>query len=306
MATSHLLKKNIKATIAYYDVLGFPLTTFEVWKMLMNYHEDTVKKSSLFEVSKKLQELASERQIQSKNGMWFLPWRESLVSTRITREKISIAKLKRMKRLVAFLRYLPFVRMIAATGSLSLRHAAASSDWDMLVVMKTGHLFTGRMILTGFLHGIGKRRHSNKIKDRACLNYYGTDTHLLVEPQDWYGAHEYQAMIPLFQRLPIDSFLRANSWMIALRPNLYLPMTPNRLTLLATPFSLAMQGFIEKILSFQKIEQWCRALQKRKIDHNPKTKQKGSFIVTSDERLVFFPSPRGPKVFEEFHKRLTF
>ncbi len=306
MATSHLLKKNIKATITYYDVLDFPLTTFEVWKMLMNYHEDTVKKFSLFEVSKKLQELATEGHIQTHNGMWFLPWRNSLVDTRIAREKISIAKLKRMRRLVKILRYLPFIRMIAATGSLSFRHATKSSDWDMFIVMKKGHLFTGRMLLTGFLHFIGKRRHGSKVQDRACLNYYSTDESLAMEPQDWYGAHEYQVMVPLFQGLSVDAFVRANGWMMTFRPHTELPMTPHRLTNTTTPYSEKFQKCLEALFSFSYIEEWCKKLQTKKIENNPKTKISGSLIIANDDRLVFFPRPRSPRVFDEFHKRLTF
>jgi hypothetical protein len=301
------LKKNVKATLTYYDVLEFPLTSFEVWKFLMKYHQEEKKgRATLQGVSQKLYELRSEGEIGCEKGMWFLSERKHLIALRIAREKISIHKLKAMKTLVAWLRYLPFVRMIAATGSLALRHGTKESDWDLLIVLKKDHLFTGRITLTLFLHLIGKRRHGNKIEDRACLNYYCTDKSLLVRPEDWYGAHEYQVMIPLFQRLSPDAFLRANGWMFDLRPHLTLPIAPHKLTLTPTKNSIFVQNFLEAPLAFACLEKILGRWQMQKIRSNPKTRLPGSLIVADEERLIFFPAPRGPKVFDAFHKRLTF
>jgi hypothetical protein len=306
MLHSPSLKKNIKATLAYYDVLEFPLTTFEAWKFLMNYHQDNRGKVSLALVHQKLEELLGERQVESLRGFWFLPSRETLVQKRITREKISVKKLKGMKKLVFLLSHLPFIRMIAATGSLSFRHANKGSDWDMLVVMKKGNLFTGRAILTFFLHSIGKRRHGARVEDRACLNYYCTDQSLAVEPKDWYGAHEYQLMVPLFQSIPQDAFMRANGWILKLRPHARVSFVDHRFTYKPTKISCNIQRWLENIFQSRALEKKLQYWQLKKIAKNPKTKKTGSFIVANDERLVFFPEPRGPKVFEEFHKRLTF
>jgi hypothetical protein len=282
------LKKNIKATLTYYDVLEFPLTTFEAWKFLMKYHEQQSQgKATLQAVSQKLYELRTEGAIGCEKGMWFLSGRKNLVLLRVAREKISIRKLKSMKVLVTWLRYLPFVRTIAATGSLALRHGTKESDWDMLIVLKNGHLFTGRMILTLFLQIIGKRRHGNKIEDRACLNYYCTEKSLLVRPEDWYGAHEYQVMIPLFQRLSPDAFLRANGWIFHFRPHLELPLVPHKLTLAPTQKSLWVQNFLERLFSARFLEQFLARWQVQKINHNPKTHLAGSLIVADHKRLTF-------------------
>ena len=176
----------------------------------------------------------------------------------------------------------------------------------MFVVLKAGHIFTGRAILTLFLHAIGKRRHGKKIVDRACLNYYCTDKSLLVQPEDWYGAHEYQVMIPLFQGLQSDTFLRANGWMLNFHSHITFPVVSHKLTMMPTRASGMVQKNLEYIFSWGFLEKWLRSVQSRKIKRNPKTNTPGGFIVADEQRLIFFPTPRGPRVFDTFHKRLTF
>lgn len=300
------LRKNILATLTYYDVLEYPLTAFEVRKYLMNYHNYAeVERVSLAQVREKLQELQREGKIESRQGFWFLPGQGNRVEERIAREKISTAKLKRMRKLVAWLRYLPFVRMIAATGSLSLRHGTRGSDWDMFIVLEERALFTGRMILTLFLQCIGKRRHGRKIVDRACLNYYTGSESLTVRLRDWYASHEYQVMIPLFQTFPQDAFYRANSWLLEFRSQAHLPIARHRLLLEETPSAKKWRGRGERMLFHARLEQVLSRLQKKKIFSNPNTHQEGACIIADQHSLVFFPSPRGPKVFERFQNRLT-
>lgn len=301
------LRKNILATLTYYDVLGYSLTTFEVRKYLLNYHvEKGGQKVTLSEVSEKLTELERDEHIQNKKGFWSLAGRTDLADERITKEKISIAKLKRMRRLIAWLRYLPFIRMISATGSLSLRHGSRTSDWDMFVVLEEKALFTGRLILTVFLQLIGKRRHGKKIVDRACLNYFTGSESLCVRTKDWYASHEYQVMIPLFQTFRPDAFYRANDWLLQFRSQTHLPVNPHRLQLSDTHHTRQVRNILEKIFFSSWLEKGVARLQKEKIARNPSTTLQGACIIADDHSLVFFPKPRGPKVFELFKERLRF
>ncbi len=300
------LRKNILATLTYYDVLEYPLTTFEVRKYLMNYHNQGLGgQVSLPAVREKLFELEREGRVRENKGFWFLPGREYFIDVRIAREKLSIGKLKRMRRLVAVLRYLPFVRMIAATGSLSLRHGTRGSDWDMFIVLEERALFTGRFLLTLFLQLIGKRRHGKKVVDRACLNYYTGSESLLVRLRDWYASHEYQVLIPLFQTFSHDSFFRANSWLLDFRSQAHLPVTHHRLQLKDTPRLRRWRSVVEFLCFSPWLEKKLARFQKEKIAKNPYTQMEGACIIADQHSLVFFPSPRGPKVFEQFQKRLT-
>lgn len=305
--TRQNLGKNTLATLAYYDAMDFPLTTLEVWKYYMRYFEESdTFQPTLPLIEEKLRTLSTEEKVAQRSGFWTLPGREALVEKRIRREKLSAWKLRRMRRLIRVLVHLPFVRMIGATGSLALRHAEKRSDWDMFVVLKQGSIWTGRTVLTLFLHVIGKRRHGRKVQDRACLNYYITDGSLMVKQQDWFSAHEYQSLIAFFDRGMAEQFFLKNSWIKGFRPNFHLPYTQHRLAFEPRERHIRRRLGWERLFSWAPVERRLALWQEQKIARNPKTKLPGSLIIANAEALVFLPKPKGPKVYEAFRSRLTF
>ncbi len=301
------LHKNIVATVTYYDVLDFPLTPYELWRQLISYQETSGTDRAKFkDVFLALATPELQKKLEQKNGFVFLPGRESLVRERIQREKLSARKLEKMKSLVGVVVMLPFVRMIAATGSLAFKHGKKGSDWDMFIVMQAGKIWMGRFILTSFLHLIGKRRYGKKVQDRACLNYYITDDQLEIMNKDLYGAHEYQTMRLLYGTKTFARFEIANRWISRFKPQYGVTFLQDRFTLKESFWKKNIQAFLEAFVRGIPATSLCVAWQKKKIAKNPNTQLLGSYIEASDQALVFLPHPRGPKVFTEFKKRLSF
>lgn len=305
---SYLLGKNIVATVTYYDVMDFPLTLFEIWKYLIEHNRDgdhLNRPVTLGEVWDMLHSDQCVRRIEHKNGFYFLPGREALVQQRIQSEKVSVAKLQGMRRLARVLAYVPYVRMVGATGSLAMKHGVTGSDWDMFVVLRSGRIWMGRTILTGFLHFIGKRRHGKKISNRACLNYFVTDGSLEIATKDLYSAHEYRHLIPLVSFPLFQIFELKNRWIKNYQPNFFLTVVPNRFVLPEQRSMKQVRNFFESAFDFFDIEKWLGSWQREKIARNPKTHLEGSLIEATDRALVFLPCPRGPVVFEKFKERLS-
>lgn len=299
--------KNITATVAYYDVMDFPLTSFEIWKHLLEHdREQPLLRDgvTLYEVWDILHSEQLREKVQEKNGLYFLPGRSALVASRIRRDKLSVQKLKRMRRLVGLLSWFPYIRMIGATGSLSMKHGDRGSDWDMFVVLRSGKIWIGRTLLTVFLHVIGKRRHGKKISNRACLNYYVTDDHLEIATKDLYSAHEYRYLIPMLSFGMFQIFELKNRWIKNYKPNFSLTVLPSTWTRSAGPLALSVRTGLERLCDQLDLEGWLRSWQQKKIERNPMTRLEGSLIEASDRSLVFLPTPRGPKVFEQFKERL--
>lgn len=305
---SYLLGKNIVATVTYYDVMDFPLTLFEIWKYLIEHNRDgnhLDRPVTLGEVWDVLQGDQCARRIEHKNGFYFLPGRELLVQQRIQSEKLSVEKLKGMRRLARVLQYVPYVRMIGATGSLAMKHGESGSDWDMFVVLRSGRIWMGRTVLTGFLHFIGKRRHGKKISNRACLNYFVTDDSLEIATKDLYSAHEYRHLIPLLSFPLFQIFELKNRWIKNYQPNFSLSVLANRWLVAEGHSVRQVRNFFEQLLDGLRLEMWLGSWQKKKIARNPKTHLEGSLIEATDRALVFLPRPRGPQVFEKFKERLS-
>lgn len=302
------LGKNIAATVTYYDVLDMPLSAFEIWKHLMVQEPEQPAEEracTLGDVFRLLASGALASRIDERNGMYFLHGRSDLVAGRIRAEKISVSKLKRMRRLAGFLAYIPYLRMLGATGSLAMKNGAQGSDWDMFVVLRSGKIWIGRTILTGFLHLIGKRRHGSKIRDRACLNYFVTEDNLEIGTKDLFSAHEYRFFIPLLNFRLFQIFELKNRWMGEYRPN-FVPTTLASLwTLKENALARHVRRMLENLFDLFDLERWLATWQKEKIRRNPKTYMEGSLIETNDHALIFLPRPRGPRVFQKFKERLS-
>lgn len=297
-----MLQKHLLSTIVYYDCLDYPLTSFEAWQHLLVLDAATLfEPVSLQAVRRGLQDLVALGTLESQNGMYVLSGRTDLVLERIQGEKISVMKLRRAKRLIRWLTWIPFVRMIGIAGSLAMKKSDPESDWDFFVVLKSGRLWIGRTLLTGVLHLLGKRRHGAKIQDRACLNYYLSDELLAIHPQDVYAANEYRFLLPILDRGIARKFILANRWITRFKPHYRVP----ELSALWTLTHVPNLDFWEKFFDWNGLELWLASWQQKKIARNPKTQLTGSFIQANEEALIFLPEPKGPIIFERFKSRLS-
>ncbi len=307
MTETARLHKNIIATVTYYDVLDLPLSGFEIWKHMLAYGGGG--REERFTLAQVVEGLASEelgKKLSQKNGFYFLPARAHLVWDRIAREKLSGEKLRRMRRLVRVLSFLPYVRMVAATGSLAFKHGKKESDWDMLIVFRSGKIWISRTLLTGFLHALGKRRHGSKITDRACLNYFVTEDNLEILVKDLYSAHEYISIVPLFGAATFQRFELAQQWIRDLKPQYAPTLVSHSLLLPASSAQQIVQKGLEAFFDLFSFEALLSRFQKARIMNNPNTHLDGSLIEASDQALIFLPKPRGPRVYARFKERLTF
>jgi hypothetical protein len=305
------ISKNILATICYYDCLNYPLTSFETWKYLIqadycNINEGDSDIVSLAEVVAYLENEELRRLVDFDRGFYFLRGRNEIVDRRLRGNKTAILKTKKMRKFIWFLRFVPFVRMIGVTGRLAMKTAQSQSDWDLLVVLRGGRIWTGRTFFTVATHILGKRRYGKKIRNRFCLNYFVTDKTLEITNKDLFSANEYFFMFPIFDSGNIfEKFQNANMWIKKFHPNYYLVKKDNYMIMKDGWLSSGMRKILEKIFDWNWLEKFLADTERKKIMNNPKTGQEGSLIEASDRALVFLPQPQGPKIFERFKKNLS-
>lgn len=308
------LQKNILATVLYYDAMNYPLTAFEIWKYLINIEnekKDSTNKADnycgLVDIIRELDEYNLKRFLKSRNGFYFWRGREELVEKRIRRGKISAGKIKKLRRVVWWLRLVPFVRLIGITGALAMKNAESDSDWDVLVVLKSGRIWTGRTLVTGLLQIVSKRRHGQKIKDRVCLNHFITESNLEIatkEIEPFFPASQFFFLFPVFDAGLFRKFQLRNSWIRDYKPNYYLNETKSPATIEDSEFSRQLRMFGEKMFDWQILENWLERWQLAKIGRNPKTKLPGSYIKATAGQLVFLPEPQGPEIVAAMRQRL--
>lgn len=307
------LSKNILATIIYYDILDYPLTSFEVRKYLtvsVNSDQGSVinakiESFSLGEIVEALESEELKKHIEEFRGFYFLKGRKSLVERRIQNDKNSIVKFKIAERVVWWLRFIPFVRMVAVTGTLAMKNPERDSDIDFLVVLEKGRIFTGRLLVTLVVHLLGKRRYGKKIKNRICLNYFITTGGLEIKKKDLFAANEYSFIYPIFGFGTYQRFSEVNiGWIKKYKPNFeFGDLKPAKYYVKHSRFSRFIQKFREVLLNFlggDRMELWLKKKQIARIKRNPLTYKKGGYVEYDDNNLIFLPEPQGPEVLEKF------
>ncbi len=303
------LSSQILSTLIYYDILDYPMTSFEVWKYL-NATDRKEKEEDIFKLHDIMKELENDKlknQIEEYRGFYFLRGRKALVERRLEKNKISEQKFKVIRKVVFWLRFLPFVRMVAVTGTVAMKNAGQSSDLDLLIVLKSGRIFLGRTLVTGLVHLMGKRRYGKKIVDRICLNCFLTDKSLESRLRDVFSASEYFFIVPLVGRETFRSFQRENIWIKNFKTNFYPDASGNLKEISEKGWAFKIKFFLEKFFElniFNELEKSLKKWQTERIARDPRTKEEGSIIVADAQALIFFHRAHSLKMNKLFQKRL--
>ena len=320
------LQKAILSTLVYYNALDYPLTSFEVFKYLVNpsriapskdFEIDRFSKISLANIRKNLESRELKKFIEEKNGFYFLKGRKEIIRTRIDRQKIADQKWKKAKKIIRRLQIIPYMRMVAVSGSLALNNTRAESDIDVLIVVKAGRIWLTRFFVTVFLQLMGRRRHKKATKDRICLNHYIIDKSLEIKFRSLYNAQTYAHMIPVLEvKYGIyDKFQKANRWVkdyLVSWPT-YTKVSaskPERFKTLKTNSLLKSIGKMGEVclnsLIGNLLEKRVKAIQKKSIEKDPLTRKKGGRITVDDTQLEFHPDSPERKILDRYNESMLY
>ena len=204
-AQQHTLKKNILATLIYYDVSSLALTAMEVYRFCIDRNHLSgqsleileMKEVRFFDFLEQLEALKKEGYVHNKSGLYTLAHSETSISQNLKLRKESSFMLHKAYSWLRWFRYVPFVRTIFITGGLSFRNAHRGSDWDVLIVAQKNRIFSARFWMTVITHILGKRRYGKYVRNRICLNHYISEKNLTIRMRDLFSAREYTWAIPV-------------------------------------------------------------------------------------------------------------
>jgi len=213
------LERSILATAAYADIFDTPRTAAEMHRYLVG------TQASPEQVSAGLAACAASGRLVQAGDMYCLPGREAIVQTRQRRERAAARLWPRAAWYGRAISGLPFVRMVAVTGSLAVNNAECSADLDYLVVTRPGRLWLARAVVILLVRMAAQRG------DRVCPNYFLSEQALALADRSLFAAHELVQMAPLSGTAVYRAMRRANPWADTFLPNAggpgrLLPETP--------------------------------------------------------------------------------
>ncbi len=255
----------ILKTLLYSNLFDYPLQEEELYNFLI------AKKINKSEFSKVLKN--ARIPINENDGFFFLKGNKKIVSIRKTREKFSLEKLNKAKKIIKWLSLIPTIKLIGISGTLAMRNCEKDDDIDIFVISKNGLAWTTRfltaIILIGF--GVYRNKNSRRHKDKICLNLVLDEDEMFFEQQDLFTAHEIVQLLPIFERDGIyKKFISKNGWVKKFLPNVYVEHQPiykkqnsnfNKLFILICKIM-----FLEKILRRLQLFYMRKSITKERLE----------------------------------------
>lgn len=256
------IKKNILATLAYFDLFNYPLTLEEVFLYLQVKCEQQ-------EVEYAIRCLVIDRIIYYFDKFYTLKNDYFLIERRVNgnakaAEMIGIAK-KVSDLLVRF----PYVRGIAISGSLSKNFADENSDIDLFIITAKNRLWITRTLMHCFkkLTFLVNRQHY------FCMNYYIDEEELQIREKNIYTAIEIATLMPLHGDTVFEQFYIANAWSREYLPNKCLRLTTAKSLKLSwlkrffeMMFNNRLGNWIDNLLMKITAKRWHKKVQQKKLN----------------------------------------
>ena len=200
------------------------------------------------------------------------------------------SKLSRRARLFT---QIPFIEIVFVAGSMATGDAEEDSDFDLIIGVKTGRIFTVRVICV-FLFGLlGWRRKKGmerkEAKDKFCFNHFVThEKYRLSGPHSESWQKLYLSLKPIYgDKNLIQSFFDANSdWIkekrIFQKDIRHIYETPGAFKIFLENMLVGRLGdALEKLFKKIQIKKIEKSLRTENL-HNPR-------IIFNDSELEFHP-----------------
>lgn len=289
--------RSISATLAYYGALRRPLTLVELCVRLipsawLGYHGS---RPSLGDIASHVDTLVTAGTADTEYGLYALSDISDGFGQRFVRcQKESAQKYQRMLKYAWWLQAVPYVRTLAASGSLALGSTSSESDWDMFVIVKSGRLYTARagLLLAAALMGRLRTKRMRVAPDKFCFNHYITTDGLALRHRSMFTAHAMAWLIPVFDPYHyLRKLGQANQWIYDysseagdsefVRRSVSYSRT---LSIVRRILEILLDTFAGVVL-----ERSLRVWMQRRINREPATHERGGRIVADEHELEFHP-----------------
>ena len=279
------IKKDILATLAYFNMFDYPLRKNEIFLFLG--HSDDY---SEFEIA--FSTLIKESVIYKIGDFYSLRNNYALATRRYNGNQRAAAMLKKARRAAAIISAFPFVRGVGVSGSLSKCFADEHSDIDFFIITSANRLWIARSIL----HFFKKMTYLLNMQELFCMNYFIDEAEPVIPEKNIYTATEVATIMPLRGPSAFDKFFQQNNWAGNFFPNkhIFSPTThETRKTWL--------KYLVEKILDNRQgnfLDNYLMKVTRKRWDSKTKSKKKdGKGLLLSMHVSKHFSKPN-PEIFQ--------
>jgi len=246
------LEWDILQTVAYADIFDYPMTTAEIHRYLIR------ASAALDDVMVAIDKLIG-RYVVDCEGYICLSGREHIIPIRQRRAKIAERLWGYAEHYGQIVGRLPFVRMVAITGSLAVDNTDKEGDIDLMIITAPKRLWLCRLLVIGIV-----RRGIKRDGITLCPNYFVTTNAMRITDQNPFTARELAQMVPLAGFEIYEHFRTLNAWSHEYFPNATTP--PQRSANIATiPLTKRLSEWMLKTPLGAWLEKWEMSRKIKKL-----------------------------------------
>ena len=200
----------IKKTLAYRSIFKYPLSNYQLKTFLISSREFRNKT-----INDSLEHLLNRGFLKEKNKKYYLPgvrvidWdQKKKLTEKIVKHNLSV---------INKLGKIPWVRMIAITGSVAAYNPADDSDIDVIIISAKNRLWITRLFCTLILKVLNKFPNVDGERGKICTNLYMDESKMAWEEngRNLYIAHDIVLMNPIIDKKnTYVKFLNMNRWVL--------------------------------------------------------------------------------------------
>jgi hypothetical protein len=199
----------IARSVLYAALFEYPLTLAQLRETLIESAQTPSEILGLYEQSAELQ-----RVVERRDGFFFPRGQHHLLAERRRREARSRAFLAHHRRLLALVCALPYVRLVALSGSIAHLNLEGGGDLDLFVVTRGRRVWCTTVAVV-LLAKLMRRRKG------VCANFVIADSRLELDAQDLFTASQIIHLKPLVGRDVFRTLLAANPFVARFYPNFH-------------------------------------------------------------------------------------
>jgi hypothetical protein len=199
----------IARSVVFASIFDYPLTLAQLRQTLIESEQTPTEILAAYERSAALRSV-----VEYRDGFFFPRGRRDLVDERRRREAGSRAFLRRHQMFLRLVCSLPFVRLVALSGSIAHLNLDRAGDLDLFIITRGARVWSISVVVVLLAKLVRCRR-------TVCANYVLADTHLALDQEDLFTASQVIHLKPLVGRDVLLDFVAANPFVKRFYPNFH-------------------------------------------------------------------------------------
>ncbi|OGC46516.1 hypothetical protein A2V49_00505 [candidate division WWE3 bacterium RBG_19FT_COMBO_34_6] len=199
---------SIQQTLSYSSLFKYPMSFYQLSMFLISRKEYDFQ----FFI-KSLRRLVKKKHIKAIRAKFFLSGIRP-VSWEL-RDKYSEELVKDSYRYLTLLKAVPWIKLVAITGSVAANNAVKDDDIDVFIITDKSRLWLSRFFVYLILKNINKYAQGGEGNRKFCCNLMVDDsaTRWPKNKQNIFVAREILGMVPIFDKdNEYFKFIHENQW----------------------------------------------------------------------------------------------